>query len=185
MSVAESGLSEERYVIWDGDTILYRPLTFFEGDKLIFTIHGNEYEIPYFETNRRLIGVDRTSTGRKISAVSQHMPVEKKLFREMLHQIQSTLGTDWRSGIRRAIENRSGWALFSEYELFFDFVTAYRPHKMVECARRWYRGGSSCSPDQLHYLSWRASYVSFEEWDGSSRSLSHWLRTWRAILRIV
>ena len=58
LSVAENPISAERYVIWDGDTVPYKRMQLFEDGLPCFSLHQKEYHLPYFETNRRLIGIE-------------------------------------------------------------------------------------------------------------------------------
>jgi hypothetical protein len=60
LGFARTPIAQERFIIWDADTIPMRKMSVFDGDKLIFT-RGYEFHTPYFETNQLLIGVNRTN----------------------------------------------------------------------------------------------------------------------------
>ena len=87
LSIAEDPISAKRFVIWDGDTVPYKRMQLFEDDLPCFSLHQKEYHLPYFETNRRLIGIDRCDTARGRTAVSQHMPVTKQSMLRLLHRL--------------------------------------------------------------------------------------------------
>jgi uncharacterized protein DUF6492 len=138
LAFAQSEIAQERFVVWDADTISNRKMSVFDGDKLIFT-QGHEYHLPYFETNKRLIDTDRTSAA-KFSAVAQHMPVDRALMREMLHSMgKKSVDGSWVTAIKSAIENRDGGSLFSEYELFADWVRVRHPNRYKLRAVPWVR----------------------------------------------
>ena len=90
LAFARSALAQHRFLVWDADTIPMHEMSVFDGDKLVFT-QGDEFHIPYFETNRTLIGVDRAKTER-YSAISQHMPVDRAIMLELLNYLDSLRG---------------------------------------------------------------------------------------------
>jgi hypothetical protein len=183
LSVAENPMSEDRFVIWDGDTIPYRPMRFFDTNGPIFTVHNKEFHLPYFETNARLIGVDRRLLGPQVSAVSQHMPVVKSVMLQMLRAIESEHGLQWPLAVRDALKGRADKSLFSEYELYFDYA---RERSQIHCGqvrRPWFRYGTSCSIDQRIYLSCASAFVAYEPWDRKKRfRLRSWLKRWQEIV---
>jgi hypothetical protein len=179
MAVSESSTASERFVIWDADTIPYRHMTFFDGDAHCFTVHKKEFHHPYFHTNARLIGIDRRRDGPAFSAISQHMPVSRFLMKALLSALESQSGTTWADAIRSAISDGEGHSLFSEYELYFDYVTSITTAPYVLVERPWYRFGNSCWPDQRLFLRYRSSFTSFEAWDKRKPfSVRNWLERW-------
>ena len=135
IAVAQLSITEARYLIWDADTVPYRHLRFFDDQgRLVFT-EGPEFHAPYFETNDALIGVDRRRDGARFSAISQHMPVCRDLMVSLLRRMGRPNGADWLSAVKAAIsDGRESRSLFSEYELFADWVRTEYPDRF--CLRR-------------------------------------------------
>ena len=75
----------ERYLVWDADTVLLRPLDFYDGENMIYTI-DKLYHAPYFHNYKRLIGLE---ANREYSFIAQHMPMYKYIVMEMLNRIEN------------------------------------------------------------------------------------------------
>jgi hypothetical protein len=181
LAFAQTEIAQKRFVIWDADTIPSRKLAVFDKDKLVFT-QGHEYHLPYFETNTRLIDINRTNVPR-FSAVAQHMPVDRTLMREMLEFIgKKSSDGSWITAIRNAIENRSGGSLFSEYELFADWVRVHHPSRFVIRAVPWFRGGTMLSKSEIAVFAKLTRFLSFEEWHQPAKGFLH-CRLWRLLCR--
>jgi hypothetical protein len=165
IAVAEHSIAEPRYLIWDADTVPYRHLRFFDDQgRLLFT-EGPEFHEMYFETNGALIGVDRRRDGVRFSAISQHMPVDRDLMLCLLQRISRRNGADWASAVKAAIsDGRESRSLFSEYELFADWVRSQYPDRF--CLRRlsWSRNGNLFTPIQLMAAKRTMSFIAFESW---------------------
>ncbi len=157
----------EKFLVWDADTILLRPLDFFDGDKLIFTI-GSGYHSPYFDSFKNLIGIDPKAD---YSLIAQHMPMNKKIIIEILNKIADNFaGSD--NWAWKIMNNLSGDSkqLFSEYECFGHFVKIIYPGRFVTRSIPWLRFGtriSSLQPSstELNRLAKRYFFASFEIWD--------------------
>jgi hypothetical protein len=183
MSVAENDIAHEHFVIWDGDTIPYHPLQFFENGAPCFVVHQKEFHEPYFETNKKLISIDRREQPLRYSAISQHMPVVKAAMLRLLGRFKLNGGRDWTETIRTAIAEREGISLFSEYELYADYMISIEANYSFSAAT-WYRYGTSCSLDQRAFLKLTNAFCSFERWDKRRYfRLDHWCRRWVDILR--
>lgn len=183
LALAESPIARERYLIWDADTIPYRPLSMFVGDQLVFT-RGFEFHRPYFETNQLLIGVDR-SQGPRFSAISQHMPVDRALMREMLDFMAK--GSDdatWVGAVRKALTGRKNFSLLSEYELFADWLRIKHPERFILRRVPWSRNGAILSGQEVKIAKRIAWFIAFEEWDRwrSTQQYVHY-KFWRQLIR--
>jgi hypothetical protein len=183
LALAQSPIARPRYLIWDADTLPCRPLEMFDGDTLVFT-RGYEFHRPYFDTNRRLIGVDR-SIGPRFSVISQHMPVDKALMLGMLEFIAkaSPDGT-WVGAIRQALAGREGGSLLSEYELFADWLRVKHPERMVLRRGPWLRNGALLSEGEMAMAKKVAWFIAVEEWDRwrADQKYEHY-KLWRNLLR--
>jgi hypothetical protein len=180
LAICKSDLAREKYVIWDGDTIPYRRLSTFDDGKLIFT-RGYEFHLPYFETNDRIIGINRT-WGPHFSAISQHMPVDRAIMREMLQFIgQKSNDGSWVSAIRTALLGRKGWWLFSEYELFADWMRAKHPARFVLRSVPWLREGAALYKPEIAIAKRIAWFIAFEDYHTKYRPGSH-LKSWSLLI---
>lgn len=173
MAIATSKIAQSKYVVWDSDTIPYRNMTFFEGDKLIFT-RGREFNKPYFLTNDALIGIDRSRENLRFSAISQHMPVDRELMLALLRRIGQDDQGDWVAAIRRSVsDGRMGLSLFSEYEIFADWVRVNYPDRFALRKLAWSRRGNLFSHRQLAVAKEGMHFIAFEVWD-FGRRVSYW-----------
>jgi hypothetical protein len=185
LALAQSAIAEQHFLIWDADTIPYRRMSMFEGERLVFT-RGFEFHRPYFETNRRLIGVDR-SQGPRFSAISQHMPVDRTLMGEMLDFLaKSSPDGSWIGAIRAALVDRQGGSLLSEYELFADWLRVRHPERLLLRRLPWSRNGAILSEREIARAKKMACFIAFEEWDRwrSTQGYVHY-KFWRELTRHV
>jgi hypothetical protein len=172
LAICESNLAREKYVIWDADTIPYHRIPTFDGEKLIFT-RGYEFHLPYFEANEQLIGINRTS-GPRFSAVSQHMPVDRAIMREMLQFMgQRSKDGSWVSAIRTALLGRKGGSLFSEYEIFADWMRVKYPARFILRSVPWLREGGLLYKPELAMAKKLAWFIAFEDWHRRYRPWPH------------
>jgi hypothetical protein len=179
LGFARTALAQEKFLIWDADTIPTRKMAVFDGNTLLFT-RGHELHVPYFETNRLLIGIDRMK-GKKFSAISQHMPVDRALMLDMLKALDAKGGEGgWIAAIHQAIQGRTGECLFSEYELFADYVRSRHPSRSKLRSLPWLRQGAVLSDIEIAIARKLAWFISFEDWHKPDRAqwLNH-LRCWK------
>lgn len=174
--------TREHYLIWDADTVLLRPLEFFDDEgRMMFTI-SDEYHEPYFRNYRKLLGHE---PHREFSFIAQHMIVNKAILLEMLARIEQRLdGADnWAWKIIRNLEGE-GPNLFSEFELYGHYVKSFHPGKAVFRRLAWTRDGTrlaSFHPRQpdLQRLAQEYWYASFELYH---KPLRHAIRRLKARL---
>jgi len=167
------------YLIWDADTVLLRPLDFFDSEGRPYLTRANEFHPPYFETFEKLVG---DSPIEKVSFISQHQLIDKAVLRELLELVsgKSKSGKGWAWVI---IENLAGQGsnLFSEYETYGHYLRLRHPSLAVTRELSWTRMGrkeagyppKTC---KLVALGDRYDYAAFEA-NQSLRGLCvHWLR---------
>jgi hypothetical protein len=188
MAIATTKLAQPKYVVWDSDTIPYRHMIFFDADKLLFT-KSSEFHKAYFVTNGALIGVNRIREKPRFSAVSQHMPVDRELMLGLLRQIGRDDQGDWVGAIRRAVsDGRKGGSLFSEYEIFADWVRVTYPDRFVLRKLPWSRKGNLFNRIQLAMAEESMHFIAFEYWH-DRRRLSYrraaklWVEVFLALMR--
>jgi hypothetical protein len=166
-------------LIWDGDTIPLRPMTFKDGANRIGFYIGREHNEPYRDATRRLLGVEKAIPH---SFVAQCMYVRVRWICELLAVIERRTGTGWIEAILAGIPGKSE-SEFSEYETIGTFVMAAFPSEMFINYRRWFRWGMGhfggidrVSAAGLDDLSRSYDYVALESWD---RGAAAWVRSRR------
>jgi hypothetical protein len=183
LAIAQTSIAQERYVIWDADTIPYRHMSFFDDKMRMLFTTGPEFHEPYFRTNNMLIGVNRCLHNLQFSAISQHMPVYRDVMLDLLDRIGQRKNGDWVSAIRAVIsDGRPDLSLFSEYEIFADWVRVTRPNQFALRRLPWNRNGNRCTPFQLTIAKQVMYFIAYES--GQNATLS-WRELRREIIRAV
>jgi hypothetical protein len=153
------------YLIWDADTILLKPLDFFDEQGRILMTKSSEYHAPYFETFEKLFGVPASY---EFSFISQHQMVDKTLLQEMLNSIAARFpaSLNWAWAILQTLPS-TGNNLFSEYETYGHWLKHYHPDRLSYRDVPWLREGTEVavfppSEKKLDELAERYFFVSFE-----------------------
>ena len=153
------------YLIWDADTVLLRPLEFFDPTGHPYLTTAPEYHPPYFETFESLIG---EPPREQVSFISQHQVVNKAILHELLRSIGATSSSE-RGWAWAIIENMrgAGTNLFSEYETYGHYARLRHPGQTVIRELPWTREGRKLAgyPPQaarLAALAENHTYAAFE-----------------------
>lgn len=153
----------ENYLIWDGDAVVLKPIVFFSKENTIFLERNKEYNKPYFETIKNLIGIEKQVN---FSFIAEYMVFNKKIVSTLLSEITSE--KNWWYTILNAVKitdlNKSG---FSEYELYGNYLSKNYPNSFVIRNLNKSRKGSSYlgsepSLKSLKIFSLVFDYISFE-----------------------
>ena len=177
-SFAFQHVQDDYYLIWDADTVVLRPMSFFdEQGRMLFT-KATERHAPYFQTYRKLLGEDARP---EFSFISQHMIVQKSILREMLAKIQKLHPghAGWAWTIMNHLDG-AGSNLFSEYETLGNYVKNQHPERAVFRESPWLRAGAGLarglpSDQHLKDLGKQYAFCAFEAKDLGLRGL---LRKW-------
>jgi len=161
---ADSGI----VLLWDGDTVPLRPMTFEdERGRLVFHL-SDERHAAYATSVQRILGLD-PFVGRSFAA--QCLPVRPVWVRECLAALEEKHGMPWPEAIVAGIDFGSP-AGFSEYELLGTFFSYRHLEAMAFSASPWLLTGSSTlgGIEQLdaateQRLAAGYDYVAFELWD--------------------
>lgn len=127
---------DEYYLLWDGDSIPTRNISFFEDGKPVFGVK-NEFNEAYFNTMNRLIPQLKKST--ELSYISEHMVISTFLMKELINLIEKNnlYRQPFYECILRNIDkkflDKSG---FSEFETYGTFCKVFYPDKYIE--KKWY-----------------------------------------------
>ncbi|MES2980916.1 MAG: DUF6492 family protein [Verrucomicrobiota bacterium] len=157
--------TDEYFLIWDADTVLLRPLDFFDVEGRPYYTVAREHHNPYFTTFEALFG---KRAHREFSFISQHQIIHKATLRKMLAEIE-TRNPDSKNWAWAIIENIKGVgiSLFSEYETYGHYLKlnsadayALRNLKWTRYGQKW--AGYPPSPDKLEEMSRNFDYAAFE-----------------------
>ena len=150
-------------LLWDADTVLLRPLEFFDRD--VALVHpARERHAPYF---RLMNDVLHIPTSADFSFVAEHLMVRRSFMAEMIGH----LGPGWPRRILDGIDTADlGESGFSEYETYGNFVAWKHPGTIrlrriahLRTAAKWF--GARPLDRDLSCLA-RAGYTTatFEAW---------------------
>jgi hypothetical protein len=173
MGFAQNPKARDRYVIWDSDTILLKPITFFEGERALIT-NGEKYiHVPYRVFVEKALGIHAEYS---MSYIAQQIPVFTAVMREILEGF-SRAGSDgdrWYENVFALIEQEmlpgktaySDMLCFSEYEIYGNYLRERHPElytlrdlpwlREAECVHRFPRARD------LSRLSREYCYAAFE-----------------------
>lgn len=172
---------DEYYLIWDADTVLLRPLDFFDASGRPFYTTAREHHVPYFTTFESLFG---KSAQREFSFISQHQVIHKATLRKMLAEIESRNpdSENWAWAIIDNIKGE-GISLFSEYETYGHYLKLNSENAYAVRQLKWTRRGEKWagyppSPKRLEKMSRDFDYAAFE---ARNTKLNRFLRRWRRL----
>jgi Family of unknown function (DUF6492) len=157
--------SDSHYLIWDADTVLLKPIPFFDEHGRALYTKAAEHHRPYFQTFEQLFG---TPASREFSFISQHQIIDKSILREMLGEIESRhpQASDWTWAVMSNLRGE-GSNLFSEFETYGHYAKWKHPEAMAFRDLAWTRNGERLAgypPDPLmmDQLAAKYSFASFE-----------------------
>lgn len=161
---------EEWYLIWDIDTIPLKNIPFFTQNMRGILDIKTEYNKPYFNTLKKLIGIDKQIRG---SFISEHMLINKKVMIDLIENIENNneiQGTAFFEKILYAVRNKdlreNG---FSEYETYGSFVMHnYQDMYTIRKLRTLREGkmllGDCLNEDVLKWAGDSYDIISFEKY---------------------
>jgi len=164
MGFSKYATNHEYYLIWDSDTLLTRPIFFFDGDKILLT-QGNEFHGEYFFTIKHLF---KEINLQSVSHISQHLMVRTADMIELIDSLQS-LDQNWWQKILSSLNGKTPFQ-FSEYETYANYCISKKPDLYRSIKRDWFRYGRSyfnCDiPDaNVNSLAGQYDFIAFEDWD--------------------
>lgn len=161
---------EEYYLIWDSDTVPLHVVNMLDQGVPIFHMK-EEYNQPYFETLKRLLGDDILLASK--SYISEHMLINCKIMRELIGKIEENhkvVGNVWYEKIIYSIDRKDiKYSGFSEFETYGTYVMAYHP-ELYRC-KEWKseRSGylyfeiEKLDDDDIFWMGKQYDAVSFEK----------------------
>jgi hypothetical protein len=134
---AASEDDDDVVVIWDGDTIPIKDISFVGDGGVLYCYKSDEYHRPYFDTIKKLLGIERLSNH---SFISQCFPTYSGWVRGMISEIEGKAGKNWMEAICDAIDGPG--SQFSEYETIGNYALARYPRMIAFNDRPWFRDGA-------------------------------------------
>lgn len=127
----------EHCLVWDADTVPFRPIEFFNGEGRIYLTRAAEYHVPYFYTFEKLIGHAAPSVK---SFISQHMMVRCESMRSLCRRIEQVHGKSWTDALGDVLEKHPDRPnLFSEYETYANYMLLLEPEAVEVRNLNWAR----------------------------------------------
>lgn len=106
----------ENYIVVDSDVVFLKPLEFYKDGKCLLS-HTREFFEPDFLCCEYLLGI---KADRNFSFIAHHMPMKKRLVREMLGEIEKRHNEPWFDVIIKSFAD--GKCRFSEYQLYGQYL---------------------------------------------------------------
>lgn len=175
MSVSDHPEISEYYLIWDSDTILLKPIAFFDQSNRVLINPANEYHRPYFDLIKRILNIERQVS---FSFISEHFMVKKEYMQTLIKNISANAqpNTSWIEHVINSIDNKElGKSGFSEYETYGNFI-AFKFRNSFSCRKiKSTRHGTSffgSRPDKyaiFYFMLSGYASATFESWHKASR----------------
>lgn len=122
---ADSICKEENILIVDSDTVFIRPQIFIYKGKPLFNL-SSWYHQPYYDANRRLIGLEHTLS---LSFITHYMLFNGSVLKELRKTIEQKSDNTWYSAIVKNIDTKESSG-FADYEIYGDF---YKSRLKLPC----------------------------------------------------
>jgi hypothetical protein len=122
----------DNILIWDSDTIPLRPLNFIRNDGEFNYYYGSEFHKPYFNTLKKILGIDKVSPH---SFIAQCFPLKSILAKDFIENIDKKY---WMEKIIDNLDQSSDCA-FSEYESLGNFILTKKDVNFIDFP--WERNG--------------------------------------------
>jgi len=144
------------YLIWDSDTLMLSPISFFNEEGRVFINPKTENHKPYFDLMVDIIGLKKQVD---FSFISEHFMIRKSYMRELIAVLGKNApnNTSWVEFILGSINDKdlpcSG---FSEYETYGNFIASNHKESYICRHIKSRRYGTK------HYGTYPSKYEIFE-----------------------
>ena len=162
-----SPYAREYFLSWDSDTIPLRHISFFDGDKPLFTMK-TEYHKEYFLTMKNLLGIDRQTDQ---SFIAEHMMFNTKVMREIVEGFSAyNKENPWFKNVIDSLVITGRGNYFADFETYGSWCYAKHPgmygtQQLNTFRRAGMIRGRKITDGQLAELSIDLDIASFEEYD--------------------
>ncbi len=167
MGFALSQYASDYYLSWDADTLPLSPISFFDGSHILYN-PKREFHQPYFDTLKKLLGIDR---GVDHSYIAEHMMFSVDIMREMVSDISNTSvpGDNWVQKIINStdISMSKSCEMFSEFETYGNYCALkypglYKPRHLNTFREAGFINGRFLNESRLKTMSFDLDTASFE-----------------------
>lgn len=162
---AQSQYSQSFYLTWDADTLPLAPISFFEGNNVLYN-PKQEYNPNYFTTIKRLFGFGKKN---KHSFIAENMMFSKEIVCKMLQDIEKSKlqGNSWFEKIISACDFNNPLPSFSEFETYGTYCSVkypnlYKPRHLNTFREAGFICGRNISDEKLRIMSFDLDTASFE-----------------------
>jgi hypothetical protein len=158
----------ETYTVWDCDTFPLQPVTLFWNEKICINLK-TEYQKPYFETIKDLLGLEKQTPA---SFISEYMTIDKKVMNELINKIESVKkysGSFFEKIISSIKNGLPGERNFSEFETYGTYCSVFYPEKITfSCISTFRQAAAYCGMKPNKFTLFRLAQnnvtASFESW---------------------
>ncbi len=162
---AQSEYAQSYYLTWDADTLPLAPISFFEGNNILYN-PKQEYNPNYFVTIKRLFGFGKQN---KHSYIAENMLFSKEIVCQMLQEIEKSIvkGNSWFEKILSVCDFNSSLPCFSEFETYgtycyVNYPDLYKPRYLNTFREAGFICGRNISDQKLRIMSFDLDTASFE-----------------------
>jgi hypothetical protein len=176
MSMANFPNTAEYYLIWDSDTVLLQPLTFFSPDGRVLVNPKTKIHKPYFELIRKILGIEKQVD---FSFVSEHFMINTCHMKELVGDIarQTSGKMSWFELILNSLDDQDLYGSgFAEYETYGNYIAfkyrnsfQCRPLKSIRNGAKYY-GTNPSKYDFFNLMMAGYAFATFEVWETASKT---------------
>lgn len=128
MGFVFSKYANNKYLIWDADTLPVKKIPFFNKNHPYFTMK-TEYHKPYFDTMSKLLNLTKLDPG---SFIAEHMIIDVSIMKELISKIGDLNSTNlWYEKIINNIDSNEKYG-FSEFETYGTYTTLNYPEYYIK-----------------------------------------------------
>ena len=167
LSVLKESRSTENFLIWDADTVPLKKLRFFDAQGNVHFYVGNEHHLPYFDSIRKSIGLEKIAN---CSFIAQSFPCKGEWARSFFSHLELKSNKNWLDALVDSIDFNQLCG-FSEYETLGTYLLQNYSQNMLIHSGQWSRDGMGLigSPKNISISPFNEiisnfDYVSFEQW---------------------
>jgi len=139
----------ERYLVSDADTIITKPTTYVDEEKLLFNI-GTEYHKPYFEHMKKLH--PSLVKVNQYSGITHQMIFDKRFINALFELVEDLHKKPfWKVFLETISPENIKCPGASEYEIFFNFMHIYFPNDFTIRPLKYNNDAKSIYGDHSQY----------------------------------
>jgi len=164
----EDNAPNDIVLIWDADTAPINQLQFISEDSKLIYYKSIENHQPYFETIKKLTGLDKKVS---FSFIAQCFPIKVVWFDSFCSTLENKFQVNWVDAILNNIDFDKPNS-FSEYETLGTFISHHYQDEVIYSDRPWWRLGNTLinhvaflSNKKAEALSNQYDFISFEKWE--------------------